>query len=230
MFLQCVWLCATLWTVAHQAPLSLGFFRQEYWRGLPCPTPGDLSHPGIEPASPALQADSSLSHQETQSCSHKVLKDWPHWFHPLICKMGILFLSQNVNMERNTGKISDSTCALKCIQMSKTVLTASNFGKCLHHASLSVGPSPWPVGGQSLWELMGTGKVTFYPGSTPLRFLEASTCFATFLAVPTWQMPKPGWWPVDWCSPEAWQDSRKHALFTHMPPHLAHVCVHTLSP
>ena len=230
MFLQCVWLCATLWTVAHQAPLSLGFFRQEYWRVLPCPTPGDLSHPGIEPASPALQADSSLSHQETQSCSHKVLKDWPHWFHPLICKMGILFLSQNVNMERNTGKISDSTCALKCIQMSKTVLTASNFGKCLHHASLSVGPSPWPVGGQSLWELMGAGKVTFYPGSTPLRFLEASTCFATFLAVPTWQMPKPWWWPVDWCSPEAWQDSRKHALFTHMPPHLAHVCVHTLSP
>ena len=88
-------------------------------------------------------------------------------------------------MERNTGKISDSTCALKCIQMSKTVLTASKFGKCLHHAGLSVAPSPWPVGGQSLWELMGAGKVTFYPGSTPSRFLEASTCFASFLAEPT---------------------------------------------
>ena len=46
-----VQLCATLWTVAHQAPLSMGFSRQEYWRGLPCPPPGDLPDPGIEPTS-----------------------------------------------------------------------------------------------------------------------------------------------------------------------------------
>ena len=52
---------ATLWTVARQAPLSMGFFRQEYWRALPFPTPGDLSDPGIEPRSPALQAGSLLS-------------------------------------------------------------------------------------------------------------------------------------------------------------------------
>ena len=39
-------LFATLWTVDHQAPLSMGFSRQEYWNGLPCPPPGDLSHPG----------------------------------------------------------------------------------------------------------------------------------------------------------------------------------------
>ena len=44
----------TLWTVACQDPLFMGFFRQEYWRGLPFPSPGDLTHPGIEPASPAL--------------------------------------------------------------------------------------------------------------------------------------------------------------------------------
>ena len=49
------------WTVAGQAPLSLGFSRQEYWSGLPCPPPGDLPNPGIEPRSPALQADSLLS-------------------------------------------------------------------------------------------------------------------------------------------------------------------------
>ena len=55
---------ATLWTVAHQAPLSKGFPRQEHWSGLPFPSPGDLPNPGIEPTSPALQADSlSLSHQ-----------------------------------------------------------------------------------------------------------------------------------------------------------------------
>ena len=50
-------LSATHWTVAHQAPLSMGFSRQEYWSGLPCPPPGELPDPGIGPASllsPAL--------------------------------------------------------------------------------------------------------------------------------------------------------------------------------
>ena len=45
-------------TVARQAPLSVGFSRQEYWSGLPFPSPGDLPNPGIEPGSPVLQADS----------------------------------------------------------------------------------------------------------------------------------------------------------------------------
>ena len=49
------------WTVAHQAPLSMVFPRQEYWGTLPFPSTGDLPGPGIEPASPALQADSLLS-------------------------------------------------------------------------------------------------------------------------------------------------------------------------
>ena len=52
-----VQLFATPWTVAHQAPLSMGFSRQEYWSGLPFPSPGDLPDPGTEPGSPALQAD-----------------------------------------------------------------------------------------------------------------------------------------------------------------------------
>ena len=46
-----VQLFETLWTVAHQGPLSMGFSRQEYWSGLPCPAPGDLPDPGIEPMS-----------------------------------------------------------------------------------------------------------------------------------------------------------------------------------
>ena len=49
---------ATPWTVACQTPLSMGFFRQECCSGLPFPSPGDLPDPGIEPRSPALQADS----------------------------------------------------------------------------------------------------------------------------------------------------------------------------
>ena len=56
-----VWLFATPWAVACQAPLSMRFSRQEYWSGLPCPPPGDLPNPGIEPRSPTLQADSLLS-------------------------------------------------------------------------------------------------------------------------------------------------------------------------
>ena len=56
-----VQLFATLWTVARQAPLSMGFSRQEYWSRLPFPSPGDLPDPGIEPGSPALQADTLSS-------------------------------------------------------------------------------------------------------------------------------------------------------------------------
>ena len=52
-----VQLFATPWTVACQAPQSMEFFRQEYWSGLPFPSPGDLPNPGIEPGSLALQAD-----------------------------------------------------------------------------------------------------------------------------------------------------------------------------
>ena len=54
-------LFVTLWTVAHQAPPSMGFSRQEYWSGLPFPSPGDLPYPGIESRSPALQADALTS-------------------------------------------------------------------------------------------------------------------------------------------------------------------------
>ena len=45
----------TSWTVAYQAPLSMGFSRQDYWSGLPIPSPGDLPNPEIKPKSPALQ-------------------------------------------------------------------------------------------------------------------------------------------------------------------------------
>ena len=54
-------LFATPWTVAHQAPLSMGFSRQEYWSGLPFPSPGDLPNPRIELRSPALQTEALTS-------------------------------------------------------------------------------------------------------------------------------------------------------------------------
>ena len=81
---SCVWLCVTPWTVACQARLSMGFSRQQYWSDLPCPPPQDLPHPGTEPGSPALQADSlPLSHQGSPS-----LYIW-------LAKKFVWFLSKN---------------------------------------------------------------------------------------------------------------------------------------
>ena len=73
-----VQLFATSWTVTHQGPLSMVFFRQENWSGLPFPSPRDPLNPGIEPRSPALQADSLLSEPRGK----------PH--HPLLCAKGLL--------------------------------------------------------------------------------------------------------------------------------------------
>ena len=58
-------LFVTPWTVTYQAPSSMGFSRQEYWSGLHFPSPGDFPNPGIEPGSPAWQADSLLSEPQS---------------------------------------------------------------------------------------------------------------------------------------------------------------------
>ena len=63
----------TLWIVAHQAPLSMGFPRQEYWSGLPCLPPGDLPDPGIELVAPALQANSLSTEPPRQPLEHLLL-------------------------------------------------------------------------------------------------------------------------------------------------------------
>ena len=82
---SCLTLFATLWTIAHQAPLYVEFFRQEYWSGLLCPPSGDLSNAGIEPVSPALQAGSlpsepplvlifvNTTHTNTHTHTHSVM-------------------------------------------------------------------------------------------------------------------------------------------------------------
>ena len=75
---SCVRLFVTLWTVAHQALLSIGFSGQEYCSGLPCPPPGDLPHPGIEPSSLASPASRSgflpVSHCMSSGRTGKGLK------------------------------------------------------------------------------------------------------------------------------------------------------------
>ena len=62
-------LFATPWTVAYQAPQSMGFSRQEYWSELPFLSPGDLPNPGIEAGSPTLQADALPSELQGKHCS-----------------------------------------------------------------------------------------------------------------------------------------------------------------
>ena len=80
-------LFAAPWTVSCQAPLSMGFFWQEYWNGFPCPPPGDLPDPRIEPvslASPALHVSSlPLSHQGSSIYYLKFIKIWSVFFPPM---------------------------------------------------------------------------------------------------------------------------------------------------
>ena len=63
-------LLATPWTAAHQAPPSMGFSREEYWSGLPFPSPGDLADPGIEPLSPALAGSFFTTEPKSMLLSH----------------------------------------------------------------------------------------------------------------------------------------------------------------
>ena len=73
---------ASLWTVACQTPLSMGFPRQEYWSGLPFSSPGDLPNLGIEPGSPALQADDLLNELNMENqVKWQVSLLWPAWSH-----------------------------------------------------------------------------------------------------------------------------------------------------
>ena len=89
-----VQLFMTPWTVAHQAPLSMGVSRQEYWSGLPFPSPGDLANRVIEPGPLALQPNSLPSELQGSTAkgrkgSHSVVSDSlrPHWLWPtsLLC-------------------------------------------------------------------------------------------------------------------------------------------------
>ena len=66
---------ATPWTIAGQAPLSMGFFRQEYWSGLLFPSPGDLPKPGIEPGSPTLACSLPTELQEKPVEGFKYIED-----------------------------------------------------------------------------------------------------------------------------------------------------------
>ena len=83
VLVTCFQLFVTPWTVAHQAPLSMKFSRQEYWSVLPFPSPGDLLHPVIKPGSPALPADSLPTELQGKPCGFRFLKGNESDFHGL---------------------------------------------------------------------------------------------------------------------------------------------------
>ena len=89
--LSCVQLFVTLWTLAHQAPISMKFSKQEYWKEQPFPSPGDLPDPEIEPRSPALQADSLPSEPHLASLPFP-FSTGKHQFIIYICESVFLLL------------------------------------------------------------------------------------------------------------------------------------------
>ena len=179
MFLPCavlshfshVWIFATLWTVAHKA-LSMGFSRQEYWSGLPCPPPEDLSDPGIKPGPPAFQVDSlPLSHQGNPFLLYRrpSLTGSKYICRQLRDKAAHGFIS-NINPTR--GMRDEKTVVphfleesriwveLSCCSVSQSCLTLCDPMDC--QASLSITNS------QSLFKLMSIESVNAIQPSHPL--------------------------------------------------------------
>jgi len=104
-------------TIAHKTPLSMGFSRQEYWSGLPCPPSGDPPDPGMEPRSPALQADSLLS--EVHAWVGPERRDYRFEFKSIF---GI-FLYWEINKQTDT-----ETSAPQCLPgVSETLKILSSF-------------------------------------------------------------------------------------------------------
>ena len=102
--LSCVQLFVIPWTVTHQAPLSMGFSRQGYCSELPCPPPEDLSNPGIEPRSPALQADSLPSEPPGKPCIGILMPD---------SRLGLT--AQTTLEVRSSGWNGEASCHLRFV-------------------------------------------------------------------------------------------------------------------
>ena len=117
--LSCVQPFATPWTVAHQAPLPMGFFRQGYWNGLPFPSPEDPSDPGIEPRSPALHADSlPLSYLGNVKLLGKphALDTGPFGYWPQLVKMHIPgIITMNLILTYSHTQKSTRIINLRCL-------------------------------------------------------------------------------------------------------------------
>ena len=100
-----VWLFVTPRTAAHQAPLSMGFSRQEYWSGLPCLPPGDLPNAGIKPRSPTLQTDSLPSEPPGKPKQSTKNWDWEEGTRMKQSPLNTYQSATNLECNRNTAKL-----------------------------------------------------------------------------------------------------------------------------
>ena len=140
--LRHVWVFATPWTVTYQAPLSMGFSRQEYWSGLPFPSPGHLPNPEIEPGSPALQAD-ALASEPQGIFFFKISRPhdfrWRIWvscIYRCLEKGGLLNNYWSTTLHPNTGlKESCITCGHYFLQL-KMILDKYNSMELKNHCDL----------------------------------------------------------------------------------------------
>ena len=101
-----VQLSAPPWTIAHQAPLSMEFSRQEYWNGLPFPSPGDLSNPGIEPASLVPPAMTGRFSTTSPLQFSSVAQLCPTLFDPMDCSMPGLPVHHQAGVYSNSCPLS----------------------------------------------------------------------------------------------------------------------------
>ena len=148
---------AAPWTIVHQAPLSMGFSRQEYWSGLPFLSPGDLPDPGIKPPSPSLQADSLPLTPGKPFVDYKALFKEENFlllssllektFPPLLCtsnscpdcSAGLFVFCYPVVTKQNFG--SEDRTRLTCPILSWLVSPVSCVRSCVH---VSLCPAqPW---------------------------------------------------------------------------------------
>ena len=153
-----VWLFVSPWTAAHQAPLSMGFSRQEYWSGLPCPPPGDLPKPGIELVSlmiPTLAAGFFTTSATRKHHGH------PNPIHTCTCTTGSWFRCKYITL----GVSIKNKRHHKYVVSNKYVVS-----KWLIHVLLfpkrSSGTEPVILWGLSWTELeMGAYTLSCYPPS-----------------------------------------------------------------
>ena len=129
-----VWVFATLWTVARQAPLSMGFSRQEYWSGLPCPPPGDLPNPGIQPVTPAGRFFTAEPPGKPITwiyhslfCIHQLMSVW------VAPSLAIMHKCCYEHLCASFCMFLYVCITLRCIARSKIDLSYGKFSKVLQH-------------------------------------------------------------------------------------------------
>ena len=143
--LSCVWLCATPWTVACQALLSMGFSRKEYWSGLLFPSPRNLPNPGIKPASPALAGGSFTEPQRKEA----------QWIAICIHMSPPCWASLPPRPPSQPSRAPQS-CKLRCLCFMQVPISYL-FCTCSVYMSILipqfVQPSPSPTGSTGQWAI-----------------------------------------------------------------------------